>query len=84
MDGLPGLDAINISKLRFALDGPELPDFSWYMIPKPEKMYQMNTKCTKWSQNTLNIHKIFQIAIQYINVFQSKALQNLPKLGFLV
>jgi hypothetical protein len=25
-----------------------LPDFSWYMIPKPEKMYQMNTKCTKW------------------------------------
>jgi hypothetical protein len=26
-----------------------LPDFSWYMIPKPEKMYQMNSKCTKWS-----------------------------------
>jgi hypothetical protein len=26
-----------------------LPDFSWYMIPKPEKMYQMNKKCTKWS-----------------------------------
>jgi hypothetical protein len=25
-----------------------LPDFSWCMIPKPEKMYQMNTKCTKW------------------------------------
>jgi hypothetical protein len=24
-----------------------LPDFSRYMIPKP--MYQMNTKCTKWS-----------------------------------
>jgi hypothetical protein len=24
-----------------------LPDFSWYMIPKPEKMYQMNTECTK-------------------------------------
>jgi hypothetical protein len=24
-----------------------LPDFSWYMIPKPEKMYQINTKCTK-------------------------------------
>jgi hypothetical protein len=28
---------------------PGLPDFSWYMIPKPQKMYQMNTKCTKWS-----------------------------------
>jgi hypothetical protein len=26
-----------------------LPDFYWYMIPKPEKMYQMNTKCTKRS-----------------------------------
>jgi hypothetical protein len=26
-----------------------LPDFSWCRIPKPEKMYQMNTKCTKWS-----------------------------------
>jgi hypothetical protein len=26
-----------------------LPDFSRYIIPKPEKMYQMNTKCTKWS-----------------------------------
>jgi hypothetical protein len=25
-----------------------LPDFSWYMIPKPEKMYQMNTKYTEW------------------------------------
>jgi hypothetical protein len=26
-----------------------LPDFSWYMIPKLDKMYRMNTKCTKWS-----------------------------------
>jgi hypothetical protein len=24
-----------------------LPDFSWCTIPKPDKMYQMNTKCTK-------------------------------------
>jgi hypothetical protein len=28
---------------------PGLPDFSWYMTPKPEKMYQMNTQCAKWS-----------------------------------
>jgi hypothetical protein len=28
---------------------PGLPDYSWYMIPKPEKMYRLNTKCTKWS-----------------------------------
>jgi hypothetical protein len=28
---------------------PGLPDFSWYIISKPEKLHQMNTKCTKWS-----------------------------------
>jgi hypothetical protein len=44
----------------------------------------MNTKCTKRSQNIPNLHKIFQVAIKYINIFQSKALQNLPKLGCLV
>jgi hypothetical protein len=27
---------------------------------------------------------MFQMAIKYINIFQSEALQNLPKLGFLV
>jgi hypothetical protein len=27
-------------------------------------------------------HKTFQMAIKYINIFQSKALQNLPKIGF--
>jgi hypothetical protein len=26
-----------------------LPDFSWFMLPKQEKMYQINAKCTKWS-----------------------------------
>jgi hypothetical protein len=26
-----------------------LPDFSRDMIPKPGKMCQMNTNCTKWS-----------------------------------
>jgi hypothetical protein len=58
-----------------------LPDFCWYMIPKPEKM---NTKCTKWSRNIPNVHKILQMAIKYINIFQSKVLQNFPKLGVLV
>jgi hypothetical protein len=52
-----------------------LTDFSWCMIPKPEKMYQMNTKYTEWSQNIPNIHKVFQMAIQYINNFQSEALK---------
>jgi hypothetical protein len=60
-------------------------------------MYQMSTKCTKWAQNVPNEHKIdqmvkkypqfflkiFQIVIKYINIFQYKALQNLPKLVFL-
>jgi hypothetical protein len=54
------------------------------MIPKLEKMYQINTKCNKWSYNIPNIHKIFQKAIKYINIFQSKALNICPKLGFWV
>jgi peptidyl-tRNA hydrolase len=51
------------------------------MIPKPEKIY---TKCTKWSLNIPNVCKIFQMAIKYINIFKSMALQNLPKLGVMV
>jgi hypothetical protein len=47
-------------------------------------VYQRNTKCTKWSKSIPNVRKIFQMAIKYINIFQFKALQNLPKLGFLV
>jgi hypothetical protein len=31
--------------------GSVLPDFSWCVVPKLEKMYQLNTKCTKWSLN---------------------------------
>jgi hypothetical protein len=57
-----------------------LPDFSWYMIPKPKK-------CTQWTQmyqNIPNVRQIFPMALKFINIFQSEALQNLPKLGFLV
>jgi hypothetical protein len=61
-----------------------LPDFSWCMIPKPVKMYQINTKCNKWFKNVPNANQIFPMAIKYINIFQSKALQNLPNMGFLV
>jgi hypothetical protein len=46
---------------------------------KPGKMHQMNTYVMYQ-----NLHKIFQIAIKYINIFLSKALQNLPKLEFMV
>jgi hypothetical protein len=48
-----------------------LPDFSWYIIPKQEKMYQMNAKCTKWSQNIPKVRKILQMDIKYINILQS-------------
>jgi hypothetical protein len=29
-------------------------------------------------------HKLYQTAVKYANIFHSKALQNVPKLGFLV
>jgi hypothetical protein len=35
------------------------------MIPKREKMYQMNTKCTKWSLNIPNVGKIFPMGTKY-------------------
>jgi hypothetical protein len=44
----------------------------------------MNTECAKWSYSIPNVHKIFQMAIIYINIFQSENLKILPKLGFLV
>jgi hypothetical protein len=50
---------------------------TWY----PEQMYQMNTDWTKLPYNIPNVCKIFQMPIKYINIYQSKALQNLPKFG---
>jgi hypothetical protein len=32
-------------------------------------------QCTEWSQNIPNIHKILQMAIKYISIFQSEASQ---------
>jgi hypothetical protein len=62
-----------------------LPDFSWHNIPKGGKIYQIITT----SPNGHNIYipndrKIFQVTIKYTIIFHSKALKNLPKLGFLV
>jgi hypothetical protein len=39
---------------------------------------------TKTPCNIPNGHYIFQTAIKYTNIFHFKALQNLPKFGFLV
>jgi hypothetical protein len=44
-------------------------------VPNEQKMYQM-VIC--------NRSQIFQKAVKYINIFQSKALKNLPKLRFFV
>jgi hypothetical protein len=52
------------------------------MIPKQEKMYQMNKNCEKMVIKYPNRHNIFQMAFKYIKS-QSKAIPNLPKLGFL-
>jgi hypothetical protein len=57
--------------------GAGLPDFSWYN--KPQNM----EKYTKWTYNIPNGHKIYQMVIKYTNIFFCKALQNLPKVGFL-
>jgi hypothetical protein len=65
---------------------------------KPGRVFKVQTGsnpkhgenlCTKWllyqmSTTIPNGRKIFQIAINYANVFHSKALHNVPKLGFLV
>jgi hypothetical protein len=45
------------------------------MIPNPEK-------CTKRIQNVLNGHKISQISIKYLNIFQSKAPKIYPNWDF--
>jgi hypothetical protein len=45
---LPG-GKVNFTETLPCATPPELPDFSSHMIPKQEKMYQKNTKCTKWS-----------------------------------
>jgi hypothetical protein len=43
-----------------------LPDFSWYNLPKREKIFQkVYTKYTKWPQNLANGHTIYQTAVKY-------------------
>jgi hypothetical protein len=56
---------------------PRVARFFGPNIPKQEKN-------TIWQQTIPNGHKIYQMVTKYTNIFLSKALQNLPKLGFLV
>jgi hypothetical protein len=67
---------------KFSQQG--LPDFSWNNIPKQGKSYQIATALPNDHARNRIIRNIFQIAIKYINLFYSKGLQNLSKLGFLV
>jgi hypothetical protein len=41
-------------------------------------LYQNRKKCTKWSQNFPNVPTIFQMAIKYISIFQSRAPKTYP------
>jgi hypothetical protein len=59
-----------------------LPDFSMFNIPKQETKYPMATKYIKWPKNIPNESEIFQIAIEHTTIFNSKAFQNKPNLGF--
>jgi hypothetical protein len=50
-------------------------------------MYQNGGKVKTITECPLKIpngSKLFQMVIKYTNIFDSKALQNIPKLGFLV
>jgi hypothetical protein len=42
----------------------------------------MNTNFYKWSKNILNVQRIFEMSIKYINNFQSKALKIFPTWKF--
>jgi hypothetical protein len=60
-----------------------LPDFIWYNIPKGAKIYQRTTKYTYQRDIVLpDDIKIYQMAIEYADIFHSKSLQNMPELGF--
>jgi hypothetical protein len=60
---------------------PGLPDFSWRDIPKwQQNVPKWLKNVPKWLQNVPNGSKKLQMAIKYINMFHSKAFQNIPKL----
>jgi hypothetical protein len=59
--------------------GQDFPSFKhtklWKIYLNYHKLYQTAINNSKWP-------KIFRMGIKYTNIFHSKALQNLPKLGF--
>jgi hypothetical protein len=59
-----------------------LPDWSRSEHTKTGKIYQMTTNYTKLTYNIPNGREIFQMVVKYINIFHTKALQNIPKFEF--
>jgi hypothetical protein len=52
------------------------------MFPKYQKYQNATNMYTKLQENMQYGHKILTISKKYKNSFHSKALQNVPKLGF--
>jgi hypothetical protein len=61
-----------------------LPDSSWSKHTKMGKVYQMDTNYTKRPYIIPNDQKLYQTTVKYSNIFYSKALQNIPKMVYLV
>jgi hypothetical protein len=59
-----------------------LPGFSWHNTPKRGENVPDCHLCNY--QMAITIYQMVRMAIEYNKLFHSKALQNLPKLGFLV
>jgi hypothetical protein len=51
---------------------------------KTEKIYQITTTLQPGQKIYQMAVNLFQMALKYINIVLSRALKNLPKLGFLV
>jgi hypothetical protein len=64
--------------------GNRVARFFFTQYTKTEKKIPNYHNFTKMSKNIPNDRKIFRMTIKYTSIFHSKALQNLPKLEFLV
>jgi hypothetical protein len=75
---------ISFSFLPMSEVGIRVARFFLTQYTKTVKKRQTYQNITKWPWNIPDDNKIFQMTVKYTNMFLCKALQNLPKLGFLV
>jgi hypothetical protein len=59
-----------------------LPDYSWYNIPKREKLYQMTAKNAKWPQNIPKGSKTFRMTIKHTSILKPRPSKKYPKWNF--